>query len=121
MCPTIVNYKDKPLMILGSPGSSRIFSTVSLFLSRIIDGQNSIDQAMLKPRIHCSMDGIISIEEGFADDKIAPYLENLGYKIDIRKRYSFFLGAIHAVLKCQTGQGFQGIAEIRRDGSAEGI
>jgi len=121
VCPTIVNYKDKPLMILGSPGSSRIFSTVSLFLSRIIDGQSSIDQAMLKPRIHCSMDGIISIEEGFADDKVAPYLENLGYKIDIRKRYSFFLGAIHAVLKCQTGEGFQGIAEIRRDGSAEGI
>ena len=121
VCPTLVNYGDRPLMILGSPGSSRIFSTVSIFLSRIIDGDNSIDKAMLKPRIHCSLDGTISIEEGFANDEVAPYLEKLGYKIDLRERYSFFLGALHAVLKCQTGEGFQGVAEIRRDGTAEGI
>ena len=46
----------------------------------------------------------------------------MGYKIDIRERYSFFLGAIHAVLKRQTGDGgFQGVAEVRRDGTAEGL
>ena len=109
------------MMILGSPGSSRIFSTVSHFLSRIIDGNMSIDKAMIKPRIHCSIDGIISIEEGFASNDVAPYLEKLGYTIDIKERYSFFLGAIHAVLKCQTSEGFHGVAEIRRDGSAEGL
>ncbi|WP_048119150.1 gamma-glutamyltransferase family protein [Nitrosopumilus adriaticus] len=121
VCPTIVNHNDKPLMILGSPGSSRIFSVVSHFLSRIIDGDNSIDIAMLKPRIHCSLDGTISIEEGFADGEVVPYLKNLGYEIDHRERYSFFLGAIHAVMKCQTSDEFQGVAEIRRDGTAEGI
>ncbi|MDH3311789.1 MAG: gamma-glutamyltransferase [Nitrosopumilus sp.] len=121
VCPTIVNYDNKPLMILGSPGSSRIFSVVSHFLSRIIDGNNSLDMAMFKPRIHCSLDGTISIEEGFADGEMTSYLEKLGYNIDLRKRYSFYLGAIHAVLKCQTGEGFQGVAEIRRDGTAEGI
>ncbi len=76
---------------------------------------------MLKPRIHSSMDGTISIEEGFADGEVVPYLEKLGYKIDHRERYSFFLGAIHAVMKCQTRDEFQGVAEIRRDGTAEGI
>jgi len=121
VCPAIVNYQDKPLMILGSPGSSRIFSTVSHFLSRIIDGSEPIDKAMIKPRIHCSMDGTISIEEGFANNEVAPYLEKLGYKINIKERYSFYHGAIHAVLKCQTGEGFQGVAEVRRDGSAEGL
>ncbi len=121
VCPTLVNYQDKPLMIVGSPGSSRIFSVVSHFLSRIIDGNNSIDMAMLKPRIHCSLDGTISIEEGFANNEIPAHLEKLGYQIDIRERYSFFLGAIHAVLKSQTREGFQGVAEIRRDGSAEGL
>ncbi len=121
VCPTLVFHKDKPLMIVGSPGSSRIFSIVSHFLSRIIDGSTSIDIAMTKPRIHCSIDGIMSIEEGFANNEVGPYLEKLGYKIDIRERFSFYLGAIHAVLKCQTGEGFQGVAEVRRDGSAEGL
>ncbi len=45
----------------------------------------------------------------------------MGYKIDIKERFSFYLGAIHAVLKRQTGDGFQGVAEIRRDGTAEGL
>ncbi len=121
VAPAIVYQNDKPWMILGSPGSSRIFSAVSHFLSRIIDGNMSIDKAMSKPRIHCSMDGIISIEEGFANDKVAPYLEKLGYEINIKDRFSFYHGAIHAVLKCQRGEGFQGIAEVRRDGSAEGL
>ncbi len=121
VCPTLVFYKEKPLIILGSPGSSRIFSTVSHFLSRIIDGNIPIDVAMIKPRIHCSIDGIISIERGFSNNEIAPYLEKLGYQIDIKDRYSFFHGAVHAVLKCQTKEGFQGVAEVRRDGSAEGL
>jgi gamma-glutamyltranspeptidase / glutathione hydrolase len=121
VCPTIVFHQDKPWMMVGSPGSSRIFSVVSHFLSRIIDGSQSIDKAMMKPRIHCSIDGIMSIEEGFASNEVAPYLEKLGYKIDIRERFSFYLGAIHAVLKCQTGEGFQGVAEVRRDGMAEGF
>jgi gamma-glutamyltranspeptidase / glutathione hydrolase len=121
VAPAMVLNQDKPMMILGSPGSSRIFSAVSHFLSRIIDGSMSIDKAMIKPRLHCSIDGVISIEEGFASNEVAPYLEKLGYKIDIRERFSFYLGAIHAVLKCQTGDGFQGVAEVRRDGSAEGL
>jgi len=121
VCPSIAFYDHRPWMVLGSPGSARIFSTLSHFLSRIIDHSNSIDQAMEKPRIHCSVDGRISLE---ADDSLAEivrHLKKMGYKIDIRERYSFFLGAIHAVLKCQTGEGFQGVAEVRRDGTAEGL
>ena len=121
VCPSIVFYDHKPWMVLGSPGSARIFSTLSHFLSRIIDHKNSIDMAMEKPRIHCAVDGKISLEADDSLTEIIKHLKKMGYKIDIRERYSFFLGAIHAVLKRQTGDGFQGIAEIRRDGTAEGV
>ncbi|MFB5646431.1 MAG: gamma-glutamyltransferase, partial [Nitrosopumilaceae archaeon] len=63
----------------------------------------------------------ISIEEGFAYNEVGPYLKKLGYKINKKERFSFYFGAIHAILKRQTGQGFQGIAEVRRDGTAEGL
>jgi len=119
--PSIIFYNHKPWIVLGSPGSARIFSVVSHFISRIIDGDNSIDQAMTRPRIHCSLDGKISLEADDSGIEIIKYLKRMGYKIDIRERYSFYLGAIHAVLKRQTGDGFQGVAEIRRDGVAAGL
>ena len=120
VCPSIVFYNKKPWIAVGSPGSDRIFSTISLFLSRLVDESNSIYAAMLQPRIHCSLGGTISLE---VDDSINPIIKHLkekGYSIDKRERYSFYLGAIHAVLKNQTGEGFQGVAEIRRDGTADG-
>ncbi|MGA0380632.1 MAG: gamma-glutamyltransferase, partial [Candidatus Poseidoniaceae archaeon] len=119
--PSIIFYNHEPWMVLGSPGSSRIFSVVSHFISRVIDGDNSIDTAMERPRLHCSLDGKISLEADDSGIKIIKHLKKMGYKIDIRERYSFFLGAIHAVLKRQTGDGFQGVAEVRRDGTAEGL
>ena len=119
--PSIIFYNHEPWMVLGSPGSARIFSVVSHFISRIIDGENSIGNAMTRPRIHCSLDGKISLEDDDSATEIVKHLKKMGYKIDIRERYSFYLGAIHAVLKRQTGDGFQGVAEIRRDGTAEGL
>ena len=43
-----------------------------------------------------------------------------GYRINKREAYAFYLGAIHAVMKCRESDGFQGVAEIRRDGIAKG-
>ena len=121
VCPSIVFYNHDPWIVVGSPGSARIFSTVSLFLSRLFDEDNSIHTAMERPRIHCSLGGKISIEADDTATELVKHLKKKGYKIDIRERYSFYLGAIHAVLKRQTGEGFQGVAEVRRDGTAEGL
>jgi len=121
VCPSILFYNNNPWIVMGTPGSARIFSTLSHFISRIIDHDNSIDVAMEKPRIHCAVDGKISLEADDSVIEIIKHLKKMGYKIDIKERYSFFLGAIHAVMKCQTTNGFQGVAEVRRDGTAEGL
>lgn len=119
--PSIIFYNHEPWMVLGSPGSARIFSVVSHFISRIIDAGNAMDEAMARPRLHCSLDGRISLEADDSAIDIVKHLKRMGYKTDIHERHSFFLGAIHAVLKRHTGEGFQGVAEIRRDGTAEGL
>ncbi len=119
--PAIIFYKHKPWMVIGSPGSSRIFSSVSHFISRVIDHNNPISDAMEKPRVHCSLGGTISLEKDDTLKPVVKYLKKMGYKIDIRERYSFYLGALHVVLKRHSGDGFQGVAEVRRDGTAEGL
>ncbi len=121
VAPAIVFHDKKLWMVLGSPGSQRIFSAVSHFLSRIIDGNLPMNEAILRPRFHCGISGTVSIEQGGFEDKVLEYLKNIGYKIDVKERYSFYHGAIHAVIKRQTGRGFQGVAEVRRDGTAQGL
>lgn len=120
VAPMIVFYGDKPWMVAGSPGSERIFSTMSQFLSHIIDSNMPISEAMIKPRLHCSVGGTLSLEAERFDPKVIAYLQEVGYKLDPRESFSFYHGAIHAVLKPQTAGDFQGVAEIRRDGTAAG-
>ena len=119
--PALVFYGDKLWMVLGSPGSQRIFSTVSHFISRMVDGQLSMGEALRRPRFHCSIGGVVSYEDGGFDGETLGYLEKMGYTVSKKERWSFYHGAIHAVLKGLTVDGFQGVAEIRRDGTAEGL
>jgi len=119
--PALIFSNKKLWMIVGSPGSQRIFSTITQFLSRVIDGNLPMDEAIKRPRFHCTIGGIVSIEEGGFRNEIVEYLKEMGYDISVKDRYSFYHGAIHAVMKLQTQSGFQGVAEIRRDGTAEGV
>ena len=61
------------------------------------------------------------MEEGGFDVAVRRYLEEMGYKITDRERFSFYHGAIHAAMRLQTRAGFQGVAEVRRDGTAGGM
>ncbi|HJJ23385.1 MAG TPA: gamma-glutamyltransferase [Nitrosopumilus sp.] len=119
--PALIFNNSKLWMVVGSPGSQRIFSTVTQFLSRIIDGNLPMSEAIERPRFHCSIGGIISIEQDGFRSEIVDYLKDMGYDISVKDRYSFYHGAIHAVMKPQTQDGFHGAAEVRRDGTAEGL
>ena len=119
--PALIFSDSKLWMVVGSPGSQRIFSTITQFLSRIIDGNLSMSEAIMRPRFHCSIGGTVSIEQGGFRSEIIDFLKEMGYEISVKDRYSFYHGAIHAVMKLQTRSGFQGVAEVRRDGTAEGL
>ena len=124
--PCILFRGGRPWIVAGSPGSSRIVSAVSLFLSRVVDGGADMGEAVRMPRLHCSPDGTASIEDdgcgpGGASAAAAGLLGRTGYAVDMRGRRSFYMGAVHAVMRRQSGGGFQGVAEVRRDGIARGV
>jgi gamma-glutamyltranspeptidase/glutathione hydrolase len=118
--PTIVFRNKEPWIAVGSPGSERIFSTVAQFLSGVIDGSQSIATAMHAPRFHCSIGGRIDLELARFSDAIPEHFRQLGYKLREREPFAFYLGCVQAVLRRQSGMGFQGVADIRRDGAAFG-
>jgi gamma-glutamyltranspeptidase/glutathione hydrolase len=118
VAPSLIYNNHKIWMSLGSPGSERIVPTLLLFLLRIVDRNYSLDASMKGPRIHCSLGGKVSLEAGRFSESLISYLKDNEYRIDRREDYSFYLGCIQAVIKRQSGKGFQGIADIRRDGKA---
>ncbi len=118
--PFIAFYQGVPWLVAGSPGSERIFTTLGQFLSHLVDRNRSMREAMLEPRFHCSIGGTLSLEADRFAPEVVDYLKKEGYKLDLRDSFSFYLGAVHAVMKTQTTGEFQGLAEIRRDGTAAG-
>jgi len=119
-CPTLVFVEGEPWLMTGSPGSDRIITTVAQFLVHVIDGGLGLDAAVERPRIHCTAEGEVSLEADRFPPGTAEAFEDAGYSTVRREPYAFYHGAIHAVLKEARGPGFQGMAEVRRDGVARG-
>ena len=117
VAPTIVMRGRRPWLALGSPGSGRITPSILQVLLRIMQGASPLD-AVSAPRLFCSLQGKVSLEASRFRDDLPKALERLGYTIDIREPFSFFLGCVQLVAR---GRGeFFGVADPRRDGSASG-
>jgi gamma-glutamyltranspeptidase/glutathione hydrolase len=69
MTPTIVLKDGKPFLVTGSPGGSRIITTVLQVIVNVIDRKLSIADAIAEPRLHhqWSPDEVM-VERGFSPD-----------------------------------------------------
>jgi gamma-glutamyltranspeptidase/glutathione hydrolase len=81
MTPTIVLKDGKLFLVLGSPGSSRIITTVALAIMGVVDYGMNIQEAIDAPRFHQQwMPDVLFVESWFSPDTIHA-LEKMGYKI----------------------------------------
>jgi gamma-glutamyltranspeptidase/glutathione hydrolase len=72
MSPTIVLKDGKPVLVTGSPGGSRIISTVLQVIVDIIDYHMDVAAAVAAPRLHHQwMPDEVRIERGFPSDVLA--------------------------------------------------
>lgn len=81
MTPTVVLKDGKLFLVLGSPGSSRIITTVALAIMGVVDYGMNIQEAIDAPRFHQQwMPDVLFAESGFSPDTLRA-LEKIGYKI----------------------------------------
>ena len=81
MSPTIVLKDGKPVLVTGSPGGSRIISTVLQVIVDIIDYHMDVAAAVAAPRLHHQwMPDEVRVERGFPDEVLAE-LKNRGHRI----------------------------------------
>ena len=84
MTPTIVLKDGKPMIVTGSPGGSRIISTVLQVLVNAIDFKMSMSQAVAAPRLHHQWqpDEVVT-EPGFSPD-VLDALRARGHAVVVR-------------------------------------
>ncbi|MEA2884532.1 MAG: gamma-glutamyltranspeptidase / glutathione hydrolase [Bradyrhizobium sp.] len=81
MAPTIVLKDGRPVLVTGSPGGSRIISSVLQVIVNVLDYQMDVAAAVAAPRLHHQwLPDEVRVERGFADDAIAA-LKAMGHVI----------------------------------------
>ena len=71
MTPTIVLKDGKPVLVTGTPGGSRIISTVLQIVVDVLDYKMDIAAAVAAPRVHHQwMPDEVRVERGFPQDTL---------------------------------------------------
>jgi gamma-glutamyltranspeptidase / glutathione hydrolase len=72
MSPTIVLKDGKPVLVTGSPGGSRIISTVLQVIVNVLDYHMDVAAAVATPRLHHQwLPDVVRVERGFSDEALA--------------------------------------------------
>jgi gamma-glutamyltranspeptidase / glutathione hydrolase len=81
MSPAIVLKDGQPVLVTGSPGGSRIISTVLQVIVDVLDYHMDVAAAVAAPRLHHQwLPDEVRIEHGFSDDVLAA-LKARGHRI----------------------------------------
>jgi gamma-glutamyltranspeptidase/glutathione hydrolase len=81
MTPTIVVRDGKTVLVLGSPGSSKIITTVANVLMGVRDYGMNIQEAVNAPRFHNQwLPDVLDVEQWFSPDTVQA-LQKMGYNV----------------------------------------
>ena len=113
MAPTIVLEEGEPVLIVGSPGGSRIIGYVAQAIIAYLDWEMNVQEAVSMPHL-VNRFGTYDLEEGTAAVELEADLQALGYETNVRTLTS----GLHAI---SIGpDGLLGGADPRREGIAIG-
>ena len=113
MAPTIVFEQDKPVMVIGSPGGSRIIGYVASTIIAYLDWGLSLQQAISAPHL-VNRFGAYDIEKHSAAEGFKKGLQAMGYRVNVRSLNSGLHGIVFNEGK------LIGAADPRREGIARG-
>lgn len=117
MTPTIVEKNDELWMVVGTPGGSRIITTVLQAILNVYEFDMSMQEAADAPRFHHQwLPDEVFFEADF-DTDLMEKLKQKGYSIS--QKEAVILGSINAILVLADGK-LEAGADQRRDNSAKG-
>ena len=113
MTPTFVLKDNIPVLITGSPGGSRIITTVLHQIINVIDFDLNISEAAHRPRFHHQwMPDRLLLEGGFSPDTIR-LLQTMGHNVQPSRAS----GSVQSVGIDPSSKTFIGASDPRRSGA----
>ena len=112
MSPTLVFKDGKLLMATGSPGGSRIITTVLQIIVNVIDYRLNVAEAENAPRAHDQLfPDELRIERGMSPDTIR-LLEAMGHKVVLGEA----MGSANTIVRAPDGE-LTGASDLRQRGT----
>ena len=124
MTPTIVVRDGKTVLVLGSPGSSKIITTVANVLMGVVDYGMNIQEAVNAPRFHNQwLPDVLNVEQWFSPDTVQA-LQKMGYNVQVGLHYGEYVIPYWSDAECiaidpKTGERL-GASDGRNGGKAVG-
>jgi gamma-glutamyltranspeptidase/glutathione hydrolase len=124
MTPTMVVHEGKTVMVLGSPGSSKIITTVANVLMGVVDYGMNIQEAVNAPRFHNQwLPDVVNVEKWFSLDTVNG-LQHTGYNVEVGLHYGTNVAPYWSDAECiavdaKTGERL-GASDVRDGGKAVG-
>ena len=113
MAPTIVRQEGEPVLVVGSPGGSRIIGYVVQAVIAHLDWGLDVQQAVAQPHL-VNRFGTYDIEEGTSATDLEAPLQEMGFETEVTDLTS----GLHAIAVGEGG--LSGGADPRREGIALG-
>ena len=117
MTPSILLDRGKVRFVVGSPGGSKIITTVFQVIHHVLDHGWSMERAVTAPRVHHqSTPDEIRIEPGALRQETIAALKDRGHTVTEREPWS----AAHCIEVDKTSGAATGVVDPREGGWAEG-
>ena len=111
MTPTLVFRDGRPWLVTGSPGGSRIITTVLQIILNTVDHGMNVAAATVAPRMHHQwLPDELRIEPGFSPDSLR-LLAGKGHQVAVKNA----MGSTQSLLRIEGG--WTGASDPRRPGA----
>jgi gamma-glutamyltranspeptidase/glutathione hydrolase len=120
IAPTLVLKDGQPCMVVGSPGATRIVSTVTTLLVNALDFSLPVDETNRAPRFLCQRSDPFLALESRIRPEVQEAMRKKGHRLQLYGDYDLFFGGAQVILVDRTTGTFSGSADPRRGGTASG-
>jgi len=117
--PTMVLQEDKPFMVVGSAGSSRIPGSIVRAIVNVVDHGMALGEALAARRWFISENELRIEVSGLAESTLGP-LRDYGYTLRAYDGLDSYFASVHAVMVGRSAGALYGAADPRDFGAAGG-